>query len=124
MQTELEENHAANAVFRPAQAVITAAQQNPAGKQPLFDRLLDLVDQTPLSGARRNEVAAAVTARALSLGLENQLGPRFAGHKEPARRLLDDIARTDREAQQPNVVLASTGAPTDRQGPSLPRTTA
>jgi len=60
----------------------------------------------------------------MGLGLESQLGPRFARHKDPARRLLADIERVDREAAQPNLVLARAEAPADQQPASPPRNAA
>lgn len=120
MQENAEDMFFARTVFEPAETVLAAAGKNPVGAGDLMDRVHDLVEQTPLSRDRKDEVAAAVTARAMGLGLESQLSPRFARHKDPARRLLADIARADREAAQPNLLLARAEAPADPQAASPP----
>lgn len=116
MQRELEDVATAQVVFMAAQSAIEAAQANPDGKGPLFDRVHDLTRKAPLSAERQDEVAAAVTARAMTLGLDDLLGERFDAHRPRARQITADNQRVEREAGEPSVILAAAEAPTDRRG--------
>ena len=90
LQQDAEDSAVANAIFGPAQTILTSPDRDTARTGALLDRLADVIETSALPRDRKDQVSTAITARAMAEGREKLLGQKFARFKEPARQLLED----------------------------------
>jgi len=88
MQDEAADRSLANTVFKSAEAVLARAQIDPEETADMLERVAGVIDATDLTPERKDQVAAAIAARAVTSGLEDMLGPRIKKHVPAGRQFL------------------------------------
>ena len=91
MQEEAADRSIANTVFTSAEAVFARAQKDPEETAELLERVAGVIDVSDLTPERKDQVAAAVAARAVTSGLEDMLEPRIKKHAAAGRQLLASL---------------------------------
>lgn len=113
LQRDVEDSAIADAIFRPAQTILTSPDRDAVRTGVLLDRLADVIETSSLPRERKDQVAAAIAARAMAEGREELLSRRFARFKKPARMLLEDGGPEADRADQSAADPAGTNVPPD-----------
>lgn len=111
MQEEAADRSIANTVFTSAEAVFARAQKDPEETAELLERVAGVIDVSDLTPERKEQVAAAVAARAVTSGLEDMLGPRIKKHVNAGRLLLTSLETGGADRDDASTANANHGDP-------------
>ena len=87
LEREIADGDLAVQILTPAERILGTPDASGARVGPMLDRVADLIEESDLAPERKQQLAVAITARAIARGLDDRLGPRFARHRAMAQKL-------------------------------------